>query len=136
MNRTELKERLNEVFRDVFDDSRIIVNENTTSDDIEDWDSLEHINLIGAVEQEFRAAGYGAELSNDQPVAVDRIVIQHVVAFEIDGVGREIVVDRPLPHLDIRVADDLFQIDRLPVPLAGIYLIFHLFSILCWVKSP
>ena len=31
MNRTELKERLNEVFRDVFDDSRIIVNENTTS---------------------------------------------------------------------------------------------------------
>ena len=45
MNRTELKERLNEVFRDVFDDSRIIVNENTTSDDIEDWDSLEHINL-------------------------------------------------------------------------------------------
>lgn len=35
MNRTELKERLNEVFRDVFDDSRIIVNENTTSDDIE-----------------------------------------------------------------------------------------------------
>lgn len=44
MNRTELKERLNEVFRDVFDDSRIIVNENTTSDDIEDWDSLEHIN--------------------------------------------------------------------------------------------
>ena len=53
MNRTELKERLNEVFRDVFDDSRIIVNENTTSDDIEDWDSLEHINLIEAVEQEF-----------------------------------------------------------------------------------
>ena len=34
MNRTVLKERLNEVFRDVFDDSRIIVNENTTSDDI------------------------------------------------------------------------------------------------------
>ena len=29
------------------------VNENTTSADIEDWDSLEHINLIAAVENEF-----------------------------------------------------------------------------------
>lgn len=53
MNRTELKERLNEVFRDVFDDSRIIVNENTTSDDIEDWDSLEQINLLTAIEKKF-----------------------------------------------------------------------------------
>lgn len=54
MNRTELKERLIEVFRDVFDDNKIIIDENTTSDDIEDWDSLEHINLIGAVEKEFK----------------------------------------------------------------------------------
>lgn len=54
MDRNELWERLNDVFRDVFDDKRIHVNEFTTSDDIEDWDSLEHINLIEAVEQEFR----------------------------------------------------------------------------------
>ena len=47
-------ERLNEVFRDVFDDSSITVDDNTTSKDIEDWDSLEHINLVGAVEQEFK----------------------------------------------------------------------------------
>lgn len=48
-----LIERLNSVFRDIFDDDSICINENTTSDDIEDWDSLEHINLIGAVEDEF-----------------------------------------------------------------------------------
>ena len=46
-------ERLNDVFRDVFDDDTISVNDNTTSKDIPDWDSLEHINLIVAVEQEF-----------------------------------------------------------------------------------
>ena len=53
MEREEVFERLNNVFRDVFDDDSIVVNENTTSNDIEDWDSLEHINLIVAVEQEF-----------------------------------------------------------------------------------
>jgi acyl carrier protein len=53
MNNREITERLNEVFRDVFDDDSICVNENTTSADIEDWDSIEHINLIAAVENEF-----------------------------------------------------------------------------------
>ena len=49
----EIYERLNEVFRDVFDDDSIEVNENTTAADIEDWDSLNHITLIDAVESEF-----------------------------------------------------------------------------------
>ena len=53
MSREEIFERLNTVFQDVFDDEEITVNENTTADDIDDWDSLEHINLIAAVEQEF-----------------------------------------------------------------------------------
>jgi acyl carrier protein len=53
MNREQVFEKLNEVFRDVFDDESICVNDSTTSNDIEDWDSLEHINLLAAVEQEF-----------------------------------------------------------------------------------
>ncbi len=53
MIREEVYERLTEVFRDVFDDENIIIKDNTTSDDIADWDSLEHVNLIVAVEREF-----------------------------------------------------------------------------------
>lgn len=53
MNRNEVMERLNDIFRDIFGDDSITVNDTTTSDDIEDWDSIEHINLIGAVENEF-----------------------------------------------------------------------------------
>lgn len=53
MSREEVYEQLNEVFQDVFDDENIIVSDNTTADDIADWDSLEHINLIVAVEQKF-----------------------------------------------------------------------------------
>ncbi|MBR1864087.1 MAG: acyl carrier protein [Ruminococcus sp.] len=53
MNMKELKKRLTDVFRDVFDDDSIVIDENTTADDIDDWDSIEHITLIGAVEEEF-----------------------------------------------------------------------------------
>lgn len=54
MNREEVYERLNTVFQDVFDDENIVVNDTTTADDIEDWDSLEHINLVVAVEKAFK----------------------------------------------------------------------------------
>ena len=48
-----INERLNEVFQNVFDDDDITVDRDTTADDIDDWDSLEHIRLIAAVEREF-----------------------------------------------------------------------------------
>ncbi len=53
MTREDVYEKLNGVFRDVFDDEDITVNDATTADDIEDWDSLEHINLVVAVEKCF-----------------------------------------------------------------------------------
>lgn len=49
----ELKERLQNVFRDVFDDEDIEIFDEMTADDIEDWDSLSHINLILDIEKEF-----------------------------------------------------------------------------------
>ncbi len=53
MSRDEIFDRLEEVFRDVFDDDSITLYEDTTADDIDDWDSIEHITLISAVENEF-----------------------------------------------------------------------------------
>ena len=53
MNRNEIVKRLTEVFRDVFGDDSIKITPSTTANDIDDWDSIEHINLIGAVEDEF-----------------------------------------------------------------------------------
>ena len=53
MTREAIYEKLNEVFQDVFDDDSITVNAETTADDIEDWESLEHINLVSAVEKTF-----------------------------------------------------------------------------------
>ena len=53
MKNEEIMKRLNAVFADVFDDDTIVIEEKTTADDIEGWDSLTHINLLCSVEEEF-----------------------------------------------------------------------------------
>lgn len=53
MTEAEVFARLNKIFRKLFDDDSIVVTRATTANDIEDWDSLEHINLISAVEKQF-----------------------------------------------------------------------------------
>ena len=53
MTNEEIIAGLNEVFRDVCDDDEITVNEQTTAEDIDDWDSLAQISLIAAIESEF-----------------------------------------------------------------------------------
>lgn len=68
MSEQELYERLDQVFQDVFDDDTIHVNAGTTANDIEDWDSLEHINLVAAVEQEF-----GIKFSMGQVVSMKNV---------------------------------------------------------------
>ena len=45
--------KLTKVFREVFDDDSIELAPETTANDIDDWDSIEHINLIAAVEDAF-----------------------------------------------------------------------------------
>ena len=54
MTKEQAMDRLTKVFQDVFDDDEIVLTDNTSAKDIEDWDSLEHINLIAAVEKEFK----------------------------------------------------------------------------------
>lgn len=53
MTREDVMEKVTEIFRDVFDDEDLVITDATNADDIEDWDSLEHISLIVAMEKEF-----------------------------------------------------------------------------------
>jgi acyl carrier protein len=49
----ELLEILNGIFRQVFDDESLVVTRATTAKDIDEWDSLTHMNLVLAVETYF-----------------------------------------------------------------------------------
>lgn len=64
MTAQEIFARLNRVFQDVFDDDTIRITPRTTADDIEDWDSLEHITLISAVERAFKMKFKMGEISS------------------------------------------------------------------------
>lgn len=48
-----IKEELQEIFREVFFDDAIELFDEMTSDDVEDWDSLSHISLISEIEKHF-----------------------------------------------------------------------------------
>lgn len=54
MNKDEILAKLQDVFRDCFDDEDIVLTRETSAPDIDGWDSLMHMVLIGAVEDEFK----------------------------------------------------------------------------------
>lgn len=61
-------ERINNIFRIIFDREDLVVTEETSADDIKEWDSLQHINIIAMIEKEF-----GIEFDIDQIVSLETV---------------------------------------------------------------
>lgn len=61
-DRVAVTQRLNGVFQDTFDDPSIQIHDAMTAADIDDWDSLQHIVLVLAVEREFEVRLNPAEV--------------------------------------------------------------------------
>jgi len=59
----ELRERLEEVFRQIFDDDTLALTDETTAQDITGWDSVRHINLMFGIEEAFGIRFNGNELA-------------------------------------------------------------------------
>lgn len=63
INETETLKRVTSIFQDIFDDSKLVIQRETTAKDIDEWDSLMHINLVVAIEKDFSIKFALAELS-------------------------------------------------------------------------
>lgn len=53
MEKAEILEKVQEIFIDVLDNEDIELSYETSADDVEEWDSLSHIQLIVAIEKAF-----------------------------------------------------------------------------------
>ena len=68
MERAELLKTLEEIFQDVFGDENLTIREDMNSNDIEEWDSLTHISILAAVQDEF-----GISFVMDEIVAMKNV---------------------------------------------------------------
>jgi len=64
MNRTDVFNKVQEVFREVLEDEELIIKEDYNSEDIDDWDSLTHIMLVVEIEKTFNMRFLSSEISN------------------------------------------------------------------------
>ena len=68
MDKNQILEEVQEIFREVLDNEEIVLANETTADDIEEWDSLTHIQLIVAIEKHFNIKFTSKEILSWQNV--------------------------------------------------------------------
>ncbi|MFJ7699423.1 acyl carrier protein [Lysinibacillus fusiformis] len=70
------------IFKDVFDDGNLTVAAGTNAEDIEEWDSLEQINLIVAMENKFKIKFTIDEVSQLNNVGEMVLLIKEKIEYE------------------------------------------------------
>ena len=68
MEKSQILDEVQAIFREVLDNEEIVLANETTADDIEDWDSLTHIQLIVAIEKHFQIRFTSREILSWQNV--------------------------------------------------------------------
>jgi acyl carrier protein len=78
MDKNQILEEVQEIFREVLDNEEIVLASETTADDIDEWDSLTHIQLIVAIEKHFKIKFTSKEILSWQNVGemIDCIAVK------------------------------------------------------------
>jgi acyl carrier protein len=53
MDRSEILAKVEEIFREELELDDLVLTDETTADDVEEWDSLSHVQLVAAMEEAF-----------------------------------------------------------------------------------
>ena len=54
MDKAQIQQAVQSIFRDILDQPALLLQPDTSADDVEDWDSLNHIHLVNAIEKHFK----------------------------------------------------------------------------------
>jgi acyl carrier protein len=63
MTHQEIKKEVELIFKEVLDNPHIVLEDSTTSKDVDDWDSLNHIQLIVSIEKKFHLRFTSSEIN-------------------------------------------------------------------------
>ncbi len=76
MDRSEILTKLQDIFRDFFDNPELNLEPDTVGDDIEEWDSVAHIQLIFEIEEQFGVQFEADDIHqlNSISILIDRIM--------------------------------------------------------------
>jgi acyl carrier protein len=64
MTKEEVLSQVNAIFKDVLENDKLVIKEETTGDDVEEWDSLTHLQLVIAIEKHFKIRFTASEIIN------------------------------------------------------------------------
>jgi acyl carrier protein len=64
MNREDVLEQITAIFKDVLDNEDVVLKDETTANDVPDWDSLSHIQLVVAIEKHFKCRFSSKEIQS------------------------------------------------------------------------
>ena len=64
MNHQEILNKLTSIFREELENEDLVLQDETTAQDIEEWDSLSHIQLIVAIEKSFGVRFKSSEIQS------------------------------------------------------------------------
>ncbi len=62
MEQTEVLKQINDIFIDILDIDNLVITTETTANDIDEWDSLTHIQIVVAMEKKFKIRFTTAEI--------------------------------------------------------------------------
>ena len=115
---SDVRSQVQDIFRDVFDDPTLELRDDMTADDVDDWDSLSHINLIIAIERAAHQVCHRRNLETERAGRERRLVPQaHRHQSRLGGVSH--VVGFVRLSGDLRTRDDLLPPAARPLAAAG-----------------
>ena len=82
MNKKEIFSKVQEIFIDVFDDENLEINNSTNSEDIEEWDSLNHIQLVLSIEKTLNVRFKTGEIQSLKDVGEMVVLLEEKINSE------------------------------------------------------
>ena len=68
MERDDILARIQEIFREELEVEDLVLTDETTADDVEEWDSLSHVQLVVALEK-----GFGIKFTSREILSWDNV---------------------------------------------------------------